>query len=120
MSNLKHKISYRVMALFMAVLMIISLIPTNVIVNAMNTEESPYKAKNFTAVYNAETDSVDMTWDAFEVDVHALYVTCNGVVSSTQITDVTATKFSLPVLVAKWNIRFQSYNGNLIYSRFLP
>ena len=92
MSNLKHKISYRVMALFMALLMIVSLIPSNVIANAMNTEESPYKAKNFTAVYNAETDSVDMTWDAFETEPYELWL-CVNTLKTTKL-DATATSYS--------------------------
>lgn len=98
MSNLKQKISYEVMALFLAVLMIVSMIPATVIAYALNSdEESPYKAKNFTAVYNAETDKVDLAWDAFDVDVYALYVSINGAVSTTQIADLTATSISLPV-----------------------
>ena len=98
MSNLKQKVSYKVMALFLAVLMIVCMIPATVIAYALNAgEESPYKAKNFTAVYNAETDKVDLAWDAFDVDVYALYVSINGAVSTTQITDLTATSISLPV-----------------------
>lgn len=99
MSNLKQKISYKVMALFLAVLMVVSMIPATVIAYALDSaEDSPYKAKNFTAVYNAETDTVDLAWDAFEVDVYALYVAYDGVASSTQITDVTATSYSLPAI----------------------
>ena len=73
MSNLKQKISYKVMALFMAVLMLVSMIPATVIAYALDSaNESPYKAQNFTAVYNAETDSVDMTWDEFTTEPYDL------------------------------------------------
>lgn len=79
MSNLKQKISYKVMALFLAVLMVASMIPATVIAYALNSEESPYKAKNFTAVYNAETDSVDMTWKTFETEPYELWVCVDDV-----------------------------------------
>ena len=66
MSNSKQKISYKVMALFMAVLMLLSMIPATVIAYALDSEEeSPYKAKNFTAVYDAENDEIDLSWDEF-------------------------------------------------------
>lgn len=94
MSNLKQKVSYKVMALFMAVLMLVSMIPATVIAYALDTE-SPYKAKNFTAVYNAETDSVDMTWDAFETEPYELWL-CVNTVKNTQL-DVTATSTSFDV-----------------------
>ena len=49
------------MALFMAVLMLLSMIPATVIAYALDSEEeSPYKAKNFTAVYDAENDEIDL------------------------------------------------------------
>lgn len=95
MSNLKQKVSYKVMALFMAVLMLVSMIPATVIAYALDTE-SPYKAKNFTAVYNAETDSVDMTWDAFETEPYELWL-CVDTLKTTQL-DVAATEHSYSVV----------------------
>lgn len=97
MSNLKQKISYKVMALFMAVLMLVSMIPATVIAYALDsTEESPYKAINFTAVYNAETDSVDMTWDAFETEPYELWL-CVDTLKTTQL-DVASTEYSYSVV----------------------
>lgn len=97
MSNLKQKVSYKVMALFMAVLMLISMIPATVIAYALDsTEESPYKAKNFTAVYNAETDSVDMTWETFETEPYELWV-CVDTLKTTQL-DVAAEEYSCSVV----------------------
>lgn len=97
MSNLKQKVSYKVMALFMAVLMLVSMIPATVIAYALDsTEESPYKAKNFTAVYNAETDSVDMTWDAFETEPYELWL-CVDTLKTVQL-DVASTEHSYSVV----------------------
>ncbi len=93
MSNLKQKISYKVMALFLAVLMVVSMIPATVIAYALDSAvESPYKAKNLTAVYNAETDAIDMTWDAFETAPYELWV-CVDDVDVEQI-DVSSTTYS--------------------------
>lgn len=78
MSNLKQRISYKVMALFLAVLMVVSMIPTTVIAYPLDSAESPCKAKNLKADYNAETDSVDMTWDAFETAPYELWVCVGG------------------------------------------
>lgn len=78
MSNLKHKIGYRVMAFLMAVLMIVSLIPTTAIANDGDMENDPFKAKSFTATYDAETDAVDMEWEAFETAPHELWVCMGG------------------------------------------
>lgn len=97
MSNLKQKISYKVMALFMAVLMLVSMIPATVIAYALDSaNESPYKAQNFTAVYNAETDSVDMTWDEFTTEPYELWL-CVDTLKTTQL-DVAVTKYSYSVV----------------------
>ncbi|MDE6020259.1 MAG: hypothetical protein K2H01_04565, partial [Ruminococcus sp.] len=96
MSNLKQKVSYRAMALFMAVLMLVSTIPATVIALAFEAdEESPFKAKNFTAEYNAETDAIDMTWDAFETNPYELWVCVNDL-KHEQI-DVSATTYSISI-----------------------
>lgn len=93
MSNLKQKISYKVMALFLAVLMVVSMIPATVIAYALDSAvESPYKAKNLTAVYNAATDAIDMTWDAFETAPYELWV-CVDDADVEQI-DVSSTTYS--------------------------
>lgn len=96
MSNSKQKISYKVMALFMAVLMLLSMIPATVIAYALDSEEeSPYKAKNFTAVYDAENDEIDLSWDEFETEPYELWL-CVNTVKTTQL-DVTATSTSFDV-----------------------
>lgn len=96
MSNSKQKISYKVMALFMAVLMLLSMIPATVIAYALDSEEeSPYKAKNFTAVYDAENDEIDLSWDKFETEPYELWL-CVNTVKNTQL-DVTATSTSFDV-----------------------
>ena len=96
MSNLTQKIGYRLMAFAMAIFMFVGMLPASAIVYAVEgTENEAYKAKNFTAVYNAETDSIDMTWDAFETEPYELWL-CINTVKHTQL-DATATSYSFPV-----------------------
>ena len=97
MSNLKWKFGYRVMAMLMAMFMIVSMMPATVFAEAADLEEeSPYKAKNFKAVYDAENDEIDLSWDAFEVDVYDIRLASYGSVSLTQV-PVTATSYSCSV-----------------------
>lgn len=97
MSNLKEKIGYKVIALIMAVLMLLSMIPATVIALAFEADdENPFKANNFTAIYNAETDAIDMTWDAFEIDPYELWVCVND--TKNEQIDVSATSHTISVL----------------------
>lgn len=94
MSNLKRKISYRVTALALALLMLASLIPASVIASALDELlEDPFKAKGFVAVYNAEADTVDLAWDAFETEPYELYVNVGTEDNKTKI-DAAATSYT--------------------------
>lgn len=98
MSNLKQKISYKVMALLLAVLMVVSMIPATVIAYALDSaDESPYKAKNFTATYNSENDAVDLSWDAFETEPYELWVCVDDV--KTEQLDNSDTTYSVSASV---------------------
>lgn len=91
MNKLKPKAGCRFIALFMAVLMMVSLLPATAITYAV--EKNPYKAKNFTAVYNNKTDSVDLAWDIFETEPAKLVLCVNG----TEVEEIfaAASSFSL-------------------------
>ena len=95
MRNLKRKIGYKVMAMLMVVFMLSSMIPASVTAFALDAiDDSPFKATNFTAVYNSSTDAVDLAWDAFETAPYELWVCVDGT-KTTQI-DATATEYSCP------------------------
>ncbi len=73
MSDRKIKFSSRILSGLLAIMMIVFSIPVSMIVFAIG-EYDYLEAKNLTAVYDAENDSIIVTWDAIVGDVDSLDV----------------------------------------------
>lgn len=73
MSNLKQKpLSYRALALILAVIMTLTTLPATVIALAFDggeAEPDPLAPQNLQAEYNSVTDKIAITWDPYESEI---------------------------------------------------
>lgn len=69
MSKENVKISRKLLSVIMALIMLISMVPASLVALALEDEYEYLEAKNLSAVYDAESDSIVVTWDAIQGDL---------------------------------------------------